>query len=161
MKSFMMKKRIFLISILVFISIYTFGQTSFSLSNPLNNDESVEQLKSIQINSRKYAKRFRPIAINPAIQKNNEIAIHDTIIMELFPEEQFKGVIEKITEINGNSTYRAKITGHDYSWAFISSDNGKTLISIEIADENKMFRVEYDNESEQHLLIDVDLSKRN
>jgi len=116
-------------------------------------------LKSATIDRPGYAKRYRSLTINPALQQKGIISLNDTLKMELFPGEEYNAVIEKVTEINGNPSYRAKISGFSHSWVFISSDNGKSLITTEIPEKNKLFRVEYNPANQKHVLIEVDKSK--
>ncbi len=155
-----MRRKAVLLFCLIFTTWITFGQNSFSLSIGNAAETGDEDLKSLTINRPDYAKRYRALTVNPVLQKKGNIALNDTLKMELFPGEEYLAIVEKAMEINGNLSYRAKITGYEYAWVFISSDNGKSLITIEIPEKNKSFRVEYNPANQKHFLFEVDKSKR-
>jgi hypothetical protein len=105
--------------------------------------------------------RLRELNINPVIQKKDIIRVNDTIFLDLFPDKQYKAIVEKVSQdINGTIVILAKFIGFDYSYFMISSYNGNSFITIDVPEKNELFISRYDLKSNKSFLLQIDKSKQ-
>jgi len=142
------------------LSSSVFSQKAVNLSIDENTENKILLMNDANTPLPNNAKRVRELIVNPLLQKHGKIEINDTLILELFNNTKYKAIIEKTTlDINNSSILRAKIEGLDYSYVFISSNNGKTLMTVDLPEKDATYRLFYNEQLGNHLLIEVDKSK--
>jgi hypothetical protein len=134
-----------------------YGQKSIGV---FSGGDLLPALKSTGIPKHDHAKRAQVLAVNPLIQEYGNVEVNDTLLFELFDDVRFKAIVEKTTkDINHSTSHRAKINDFDYSYVFISTNKGRTLINIDLPDKDEQYKLFYDNESGRHIMIEVDKDK--
>lgn len=107
------------------------------------------------------ATRIRELEINPVFQSNDFIGVDDTILLYLFSNKQYKANIDKIeVDVNGTLVIRARLIDYNYGYCIISTFNGKSLIKIEVPDNNELFLSRYDHQTNTYYLLQIDKSKQ-
>ncbi|MBP7210492.1 MAG: PKD domain-containing protein, partial [Paludibacteraceae bacterium] len=107
------------------------------------------------------AKRFRELIINPIFQSTDKIRINDTIVLDLFVNKYYKAYIDKIAvDVNGTVIIRARFVDYNYAYCLISTFNDKSLIQIEVPEENELYMSKYDQKTNKYYLSQIDKTKQ-
>lgn len=147
-----------LITVLFSISVYSQKAVSLSIDDIAGDNQLLVNDANISLPDE--AKRVRELKVNPMLQKHGKIEVKDTLILDLFSDSKYKAIVEKSTlDINRSTVLRAKIEGLDYAYAFISTSNGKTLMTIDLPEKDAQYRLYYNEQLGGHLLVEVDKTK--
>ena len=157
----MMKKSA--LTVILLIAFYCTGQSQNSIN--INSGQVIKYEESSGSKSSdltlKDSKRFRKIIMNPILQNSDQVNVKDTILLDLFSDRKYKAVIEKISkDVNGTLVLRAKLTGFRYSYCIISTNEGKSLMTLEIPENNEYYKLKYDHRANMHLLLQIDETKK-
>lgn len=155
-----MKKSLLTIFLVVFI--YHTGQSQNSVNlnsgHPVKYEES-QGSKSNDL-TLKDSKRFRKILLNPILQSSDQINVKDTILLDLFADKKYKAIIEKTgKDVNGTFVIRARLDGFKYNYCIVSTNNGRSLMTLEIPENKEFYKLKYDHKANTHLLLQIDESK--
>lgn len=155
-----MRLLVLLLLFSLLLSSSVFSQKAVKLSIDENTENKILLMNEANTPMPDDAKRVRELFVNPIIQKHGKIEVKDTLLIELFNSAKYRAIVEKSSsDINQSTILRAKIEGLNYSYAFISSNNEKTLMTIDLPEENANYRLFYNEQIGSHLLIEVDKSK--
>lgn len=103
--------------------------------------------------------RTRLTDINPLLQTPSGLSKGDTILLDLFPDAEFKACVEQISvDVNGTCLLRASITGHSYAYCCISTWQGRSMVTITLPESAREFRIRYDHDLQSYVLSQTDLS---
>ena len=151
------------LTVILIIAFYCIGQSQNSIN--INSGVVVKYEESSGSKSSdltlKDSKRFRSIILNPVLQSSDHVNVQDTILLDLFSDRKYKAVIEKISkDVNGTLVLRAKLPDFRYSYCIISTNKGKSLMTLDIPEKNEYYKLKYDHQTDMHLLLQVDEAKR-
>jgi hypothetical protein len=157
-----MKKLIFSVLMVIFG-----GYTGWAQYKSYNINDTTDSNYQKTFNSNgKYTPVFqnaiqhRELILNPIFQNTDLIKVNDTIQLDLFNNIKYKASIEKIdVDVNNTLTIRARLFDCNYSYCFISTSNGKSLVIIDVPDHNELFKASYDHQSNRYYLQQIDKSK--
>jgi len=108
----------------------------------------------------KASRRYREITVNPQLQKKQEIRMNDVIQLDLFQNRQYKARVDKLeTDVNGTFSVRARLEGFEYAWCFISTTEGKSLITVEIPEKDELYITRLNPKNGKYFLLDLDRKK--
>jgi len=156
-----MRNSIFLI-IFLFLSYTGSAQKLISINNAINiNYKEITKVKG-QVPYFDEAKRFRELSINQSLQSDKLVQVNDTILLGLFADKQYKAFVDKVeTDINGTILVRARLIDFNFSYCFISTYKGKSVITIDIPENSENYMSKYDGNTNTYYLLDLDKSKMN
>ena len=87
------------------------------------------------------ADRVRTLHWNRALQQEGVVIQGDTILLPLFSDTQFTGVVERIgSDINGVYTLRVRLVGEFFGSAFIATAEGVTSLLLDLPGRDLLFR---------------------
>ena len=145
--------------------IYCFGMQAQTAGTINLNDESVvvrsqkayDQLPA----SVKQAKFYRSFALNPLLQRKDNVKTGDIIDLQLFDNLRLTAKITKIdTDVNG--TLGIVLDLPDYPMAFgciTTSKEGRSLFKLNIPELGRIFSSQGSIYSNENYLIEIDKSK--
>jgi len=151
--------------LLAAVLLITFYSTAFSQKAiNLNAEEVVAYSENNGSKSRNLnlqdSGRVRELNLNPALQSTGKVTLNDTILLDLFRNKKYKAIAEKISQdVNGTVVIRAKIIGYQYSYCIISTNDGKSLITLDIPEKGEFYKVKFDQQAQKHFLLEMDKSK--
>lgn len=155
-----MTKHIFIAFLLLYFCTPSFSQKTININAYQVGTFDQEYVPKRKVSRSQESRRFRELNLNPELQRSDNIEIKDTILLDLFSNRKYKAVIEKInTDINGTLVVRAKLTGYKYSYCIISTNNGKSLMTLDIPENDEYYRLNYDQNTKKHYLLDLDKSQ--
>jgi phosphodiesterase/alkaline phosphatase D-like protein len=106
------------------------------------------------------AKRFREFAVTQLVQNNQKIRLNDVIQLDLFQNRKYRAKVDKLdTDVNGTFSVRARLEGFEFAWCFISTSEGKSLLTIDIPEKEELFITRLNPKNGKYFLLDVDKKK--
>jgi len=154
-------KKLFFLNLIILISIYP-----ASAQKTINiNNTSYKQYEEIEVSKDnkfefKEAKRLRKIAVNEYVKTNTQISLGDTIELDLFSNKQYKASVIKVdNNTNGTFLVSAKLVDYESAYCFISTYEGKSLIMVDIPENNELYKSRYNRDSGTNYLLEIDKSK--
>ncbi len=105
--------------------------------------------------------RQEKISINNLLTKS--YFRHENISLEinLFPNISYVATVKRAYyNINGTYVIRAKLNDFDFSYATITTHEGRSLVNIDIPEEEKWFLVTSDSETKSHFVLELEYSSR-
>ena len=104
------------------------------------------------------AKMSRTFKINPALQSANNISVGDIVNLQLFEDNNYTATISSITtDVNGTLTIMLKLSDYPMAVAFITtSSETKSLVSVSIPEQDKIFVSRGSIYSDNSYLIEID-----
>jgi len=150
------------LTVILMIAFYSIGQSQDLIN--INSGVVVKYEESSGSKSSdltlKDSKRFRSIILNPVLQSSDNVNVQDTILLDLFSDRKYKAVIEKISkDLNGTLMIRSKLVGFKYSYCLISTYEGKSLMILEIPENDEYYKLKFDHRRNNHYLLEIDRSK--
>jgi len=155
-----MKKSLFLCLIMLSLIYSTNAQKTVNINSVSHrNYQEIDISKNSNLEFRE-AKRLRKIVFNEYVQTNKQIRLHDTIELDLFKNKQYKAYVNKVdVDVNGTLIVSAKLVGYESAHCFISTFEGKTMISVNIPENNEQFRSKYNQVTKANYLLEIDKTK--
>lgn len=156
-----MVRSLLLVSVAFLLAFSSSAQNKSYNLNAFTKSNYQEISKNIPVPGFSNAKRYRELSINPTIQKNESIRINDTILLDLFDDKHYKVYIDNVDiDVNGTLTIRARFPDSVFGYFLISTSGGKSLITIEVPDNNELFMSRYDQLTDKYYLLEIDKSKQ-
>ncbi|MBN1416827.1 MAG: T9SS type A sorting domain-containing protein [Bacteroidales bacterium] len=104
--------------------------------------------------------QYRELNLNPVLQQTEGIRVGDTIFLALFENKHYHACIDKIdADVNGTIAIRARLMDYEFGYCFISTYGGKSLLEIEVPENNEFFMASYDHQAKKYFLQQIDKSK--
>lgn len=103
--------------------------------------------------------RFREVEVNGNLKSLFTVETEDLIHLNLFGDVEYLAEVQRVEEImEDNVTITAKFISYDYSYAYISTTDGRTLVTIHVPEQGKQYVITSDPVSLKHYLIEIDPS---
>ncbi len=155
-----MTRHIFIALLLLCFCASSFSQKTININESQFAASDQDYVPRSNVSRSQDARRSRELNLNPELQRSDNIGLKDTILLDLFRDRKYKAVIGKInTDINGTLVVRAKLVGYKYSYCIISTNDGKSLMTLDIPENDEYYRLNYDRNTKKHYLSDLDKSQ--
>lgn len=157
-----MKKICLLLLLSMCVQMTVFAQRVINL-----NDESQASLRTsmpgvIPAEYVKEAKSARTFAVNPVLQRSENVSIGDIVNLQLFEDQTYTSKISDITtDVNGTLVLTLKLPEYQMAHAFvITGKEGRSLVSVSIPELGKSFGSRCNVNSSDDYFIEIDEKKR-
>jgi len=156
-----MKKIYSFFVLLVFAQAIVYAQRVINL-----NDDNIVLKKStataIPQEYLKEAKSARTFALNPVLQRSENVSVGDIVNLQLFENQNYNSTISNITtDVNGTLTLTLKLPEYPMAYALIiTGKNGKSFVSVSIPEFKQYFGSRYNVNSSMNYLVEIDENKR-
>ncbi|TVR42660.1 MAG: T9SS C-terminal target domain-containing protein [Bacteroidia bacterium] len=101
--------------------------------------------------------RFREVDLSDNVKSLFTVEPEDLIVLNLFSDVEHIAEVQRVEEIlEDNVTVTAKFIAYDFSYAFISTTEGRTLAIIHFPEQGKQYEITSDPVSLTHYLIEID-----
>jgi hypothetical protein len=151
-------KLILLLAVILLINNPLAGQHStFSLNDPRFPVDQEIPARGLKVAMGDSTLRIRKMNINPALQTAETVQEGDTLLLDLFPGTSYKAAVDRTeSDVNGTWTLRAKIAGEPYAFAMISTNQGASLVTIEIPGKSEFYISRFSSDNGTTLLRQID-----
>lgn len=106
------------------------------------------------------ASRLREFFINDHWLNGDKVQKNDTILLDLFIDKQYLGVVDQINlDINKTITIRARVVDYMFGSCIISINNMKLFMAITLPENNELFVSRYLPQSDRYYLLEIDKTK--
>ncbi|MDA3930821.1 MAG: BspA family leucine-rich repeat surface protein [Prolixibacteraceae bacterium] len=135
-----MKKTILLLSCLLILALTINAQPQKFNINDVDFLPTTLKSASIINDFDISIRQARPFALNPKVLIPDNVAIGDTLLLDLFAGKQYKSVIQtKTSDVNGTTAIVIKLTDFHFAYGVISINKQKVLITIDIPERNEKY----------------------
>ena len=137
-----MTRHIFIALLLLYFCDPSFSQKTININESQVAAFDQDYVPRSNVSRSQESRRSRELNLNQELQRSDNIEIKDTILLDLFRDRKYKAVVEKInTDINGTLVVRAKLVGYKYSYCIISTNDGKSLMTLDIPENEEYYRL--------------------
>lgn len=106
------------------------------------------------------ATRSKQVTMLPQVSKADGLQKNDTLRLPLFADVEYTAIIDRVaTNTNGTITVQGKIQGFPLAHILISTDNCRSLVTLEIPEQQKLYMIQYDPATQAHHLLELDPDK--
>jgi hypothetical protein len=147
------------LAFIVTIAVLGFSLPGYGDSYSLISDQPVNAPLSAQMAGLPAgfppAWRSRAVALNPVVASSDALVPGDVITLNLFADTVLTAQVERVSKnINGTVTIRGRFENYPLGYVIITTTNNNSLVSIQIPETDKRYRIQMDTLTGTHYLLE-------